>query len=135
MPLDWELVATIAISLLAVWALLIALLWAFRPRDVRLRDLLRVVPDVLRLVRGLVADASVPFGIRAALVLLLAWLVSPIDLIPEFIPVIGPLDDVVVAVLVLRYVRRRLGDTELRRRWPGTPEGYTLLTGILGTPP
>jgi uncharacterized membrane protein YkvA (DUF1232 family) len=134
-PLDWELVATIAISLLAVWALLIALLWVFRPRDVRLRDLLRVVPDVLRLVRGLVADSSVPFGIRAALVLLLAWLVSPIDLIPEFIPVIGPLDDVVVAVLVLRYVRRRLGDAELRRRWPGTPEGYTLLTGILGTPP
>jgi uncharacterized membrane protein YkvA (DUF1232 family) len=58
--------------------------------------------------------------------------VSPIDLIPEFIPVLGPLDDVIVAVLVLRYVRRRLGDDELARRWPGTADGYTLLAGVLG---
>jgi uncharacterized membrane protein YkvA (DUF1232 family) len=63
---------------------------------------------------------------------LLVWLINPIDLVPEFIPVLGPLDDVVVAVLVLRYVRRRLGDDELRRRWPGTSEGYSLLSGGLG---
>jgi uncharacterized membrane protein YkvA (DUF1232 family) len=68
---------------------------------------------------------------RIALVVLLAWLVNPIDLIPEFIPVLGPLDDVVVAIIILRYVRRRLGDDELRLRWPGTPEGYELLSGIL----
>jgi len=57
--------------------------------------------------------------------------VSPIDLIPEFVPVIGPLDDIVVAVLVLRYVRKRLGEDELRRRWPGTDDGYALLRSIL----
>jgi uncharacterized membrane protein YkvA (DUF1232 family) len=129
--MDWGIVVGIAASLVAVWLVLVALLWLFRPRDVPLRDLVRVVPDVLRLVRQLIGDRSVPFGVRAALVGLLVWLINPIDLIPEFIPVLGPLDDVVVAVLVLRYVWRRVGDDELRRRWPGTPDGYALLSRAL----
>lgn len=133
MDLSW-LVGLLA-ALLAVWALLIALLWFLRPRDVALGELVRVVPDVLRLVRRLIGDRLVPLGARAALVGLLVWLVNPIDLIPEFIPVLGPLDDVVVAVLVLRYVRRRIGDDELRARWPGTPAGFELLSGVLGRPP
>ena len=129
--MDWGIVVRIAAGLIVAWIVLVALLWIFRPRDVGLGELLRIVPDVLRLVRHLIGDRSVPFGVRAALVGLLAWLVSPIDLIPEFIPVFGPLDDVVVAVLVLRYVWRRLGDDELRRRWPGTPDGYELLSRVL----
>lgn len=129
--MDWGIVVRIAASLIAVWVLLVALLWVFRPRDVRLGELVRIVPDVLRLVRQLLGDRSVPFGVRAALVGLVAWLLNPIDLIPEFIPVLGPLDDVVVAVLVLRYVWRRLGEEELRRRWPGAPEGYALLSRVL----
>ena len=121
-------------SLLVAWLAFIALLWVVRPRDVRLAELVRVVPDVLRLIRQLIGARSAPLGVRLALLGLLAWLVNPIDLIPEFIPVLGPLDDVVVAVLVLRYVRRRLGDGELRRRWPGTSESYELLSGVLGSP-
>jgi len=122
----------LAAGLLAVWALLIAVLWVARPRDARLGELVRIVPDVVRLVRGLVTDSSVPGAARLALVGLLLWLLNPIDLIPEFIPVLGPLDDVIVAILVLRYVRRRVGDGELRRRWPGTQDGYDLLTAVLG---
>lgn len=132
--MDWGIVVRIAAGLIALWVVLVALLWIFRPRDVRLGELLRIVPDVLRLVRQLIGDGSVPFGVRASLVGLLAWLINPIDLIPEFIPVLGPLDDVVVAVLVLRYVWRRLGDEELRGRWPGTPEGYELLSRVLRNP-
>jgi uncharacterized membrane protein YkvA (DUF1232 family) len=119
------------LGLLAVWIALLLVVWLFRPRHVALRDALRIVPDLLRLVRSLIADREAPLSVRLALIFLLAWLVSPIDLIPEFVPVIGPLDDVVVAVLVLRYVRRRLGEDELRRRWPGTDAGYALLTSIL----
>jgi uncharacterized membrane protein YkvA (DUF1232 family) len=130
--MSWEVVGGIVAGLIAVWLLLLAVLWIFRPRGVQLGQLVRVVPDVLRLVRRLLGDSSVPFGVRAALVGLLAWLINPIDLVPEFIPILGPLDDVVVAVLVLRYVRHRLGDDELRRRWPGTSEGYRLLSGVLG---
>ncbi len=131
--MDWRVLASIVGGLLAVWVLLLLVLWLARPRHVSLGATLRVLPDVLRLARSLVADRSAPLGVRLALVGLALWLISPIDLVPEFLPVIGPLDDVVVAVLVLRYVRRRLGDEELRRRWPGTDEGYLLLSGILGT--
>ena len=130
--MSWGVVWGIVAGLIAVWLGLLAVLWIFRPRGVPLGQLVRVVPDVLRLVRQLLGDRSVPLGVRAALVGLLAWLINPIDLVPEFIPLLGPLDDVVVAVLVLRYVRRRLGDDELRRRWPGTSEGYSLLSGVLG---
>jgi uncharacterized membrane protein YkvA (DUF1232 family) len=129
MELGWLI--GILVGLLAVWIALLVLLWLFRPRGVPLREALRIVPDLIRLVRSLVSDRTAPLGVRLALVFLLAWLISPIDLIPEFVPVIGPLDDVVVAVLVLRYVRRRLGDDELRHRWPGTDAGYALLESIL----
>jgi uncharacterized membrane protein YkvA (DUF1232 family) len=132
LPVDLSWIAGLLLVVVGVWALLVALLWVLRPRDVALREIVRVVPDVLRLVRRLIGDRSVPLGARAALVGLLVWLLNPIDLIPEFIPVLGPLDDVIVAVLVLRYVRRRIGDDELRARWPGTPAGYELLGGVLG---
>ncbi len=131
--MDGGWILPLVASLAAVWFLLIVVLWIFRPRNARLSDAIRLVPDLLRMIRGLIADSGVPFGVRASLVALLAWLLNPIDLIPEFIPVLGPLDDVVVAVLVLRYVRRRLGDDELRRRWPGSPEGFELLNGIMGS--
>jgi uncharacterized membrane protein YkvA (DUF1232 family) len=131
--MDWRTVAVVLASVLAVWAILIGLLWLFRPRDVGLVELLRVIPDVVRLVRRLLGDGAVPISVKVALVVLLAWLISPIDLIPEFIPILGPLDDVVVAVIVLRYVRRRIGLEGLRSRWPGTPDGFALLSRIIGS--
>jgi uncharacterized membrane protein YkvA (DUF1232 family) len=124
--------AAILIALVGAWLVLVAMLWILRPRDVRVTELVRVIPDLLRLVRSLLTDRSTPLGVRLALVALLAWLVNPIDLIPEFIPVLGPLDDVIVAVLVLRYVRASLGDDELRRRWAGSDDGYDLLRTVLG---
>ena len=130
--MDPAILVGVLSGLALAWVLLVLLLWVLRPRDARLRDLVRIVPDVLRLVRHLLADRAVPGRVRVALAVLLVWLVSPIDLIPEFIPVLGPLDDVVVSVLVLRYVRRQLGEPELRRRWSGTPEGFRLLTAVLG---
>jgi uncharacterized membrane protein YkvA (DUF1232 family) len=120
---------------LGAWVLLVVGLWVARPRTVRVAEAVRLVPDVLRLVRDLLTDRSAPRGVRLALLGLLAWLINPIDLIPEFIPVLGPLDDVVVAVLVLRYVRRRLGVEELRRRWPGTPAGFDLLMWVCAGQP
>jgi uncharacterized membrane protein YkvA (DUF1232 family) len=131
--MDWHTLVGIGLGILVVWAVLIVLLFLFRPRDVPLGELLRVVPDLLRLVRDLLRDPDVPIGPKVALVVLLAWLISPIDLIPEFVPVLGPLDDAVVAVLVLRYVRRRVGLEELRSRWSGTPEGFELLTRVVGS--
>lgn len=130
MELNW--LAGLLIGLLGVWALLVMFLRVERPRDRPLAEMVRVVPDVVRLVRRLIGDRSVPAGARAALVVLLLWLLSPIDLVPEFIPVLGPLDDVIVTVIVLRHVRRRIGADALRARWPGTAAGFELLSGVIG---
>jgi uncharacterized membrane protein YkvA (DUF1232 family) len=130
--MDGRILIGIGVGVLATWAALLILLWLIRPRNVPVRELLSVVPDVLRLIRDLIADRSTPLHVRAALVGLLAWMVSPIDLIPEFIPVLGPLDDVIVAVFVLRYVQRELGQAELRRRWRGSDPAFAVLVRVLG---
>ncbi len=121
------------LGLLVLWAVLLALFWVLRPKDVAVRELLRVVPDILRLIRALVRDPAVPLDVRIVLVGLAAWIISPIDLIPEFIPVLGPLDDVVVAVVAMRYVRRRIGIDGIHARWPGTDDGFRLVVRVLGS--
>jgi len=130
--MDWRGLIPVIGGLVAVWLLFIALLWVFRPRNMRLGEAVRIVPDVLRLGRDLFRDRTTPLGVRIAIGGLVLWLLNPIDLIPEFIPILGPLDDVVVAVLVLRYARRRLGQERLRAVWRGTPDGWQLLSGVLG---
>ncbi len=127
-----EVLAAVILGLVAAWLALIVLLWLIRPRDVSAREIVRVVPDIVRLARSLIGDPSTPTGVRAALVILLVWLISPIDLIPEFIPLVGPIDDVIVTVVVLRYVRRRLGRDMLLGRWPGTADGFRVLTSLTG---
>ena len=122
----------IVVGLVGAWLLLIGVLWLLRPRDIAARDLVAFVPDLVRLVRALLTDRTVERRVRVALGFLLVWLISPIDLIPEFIPVLGPLDDVVVAVIVLRYVRRRLGTAALEQRWAGSEAGLRLLVRLVG---
>jgi uncharacterized membrane protein YkvA (DUF1232 family) len=122
----WSLVGVLA-GLLLLWLLLLGVLWATRPSDVRLRELLRLLPDLLRLVRRLAADRTLPRGIRVRLWLLLVYLALPIDLVPDFIPVLGYADDAVAVALVLRSVIRRAGPDALTRHWPGTPEGLAAL--------
>ena len=130
--MDGRVLVGILVGLVALWAALLVLFWALRPKGVPAREILAVVPDVLRLIRSIIGDRAAPLDVRVALVGLLAWIVSPIDLIPEFIPVLGPLDDVVVAVVAMRYVRRRLGVENLRERWVGTDDGFALLLRVIG---
>jgi uncharacterized membrane protein YkvA (DUF1232 family) len=122
-----------AIALLAVgWLILVAVLWMHRPSRELAGPALRLVPDLVRLVRGLVADRETPIGVRVALVGLLVYLVSPVDLIPDVLPGIGSLDDVVVTALVLRWAGRRMGIDDLRARWTGDPAGFDVLLRLLG---
>jgi uncharacterized membrane protein YkvA (DUF1232 family) len=130
MDLGW--VAGVAVALVAVWGLLLLLFWLLRPKDVPVREVVRVIPDVLRLLRALVTDGAVPLDARLVLVGLIAWIVSPIDLIPEFIPGLGPLDDVIVAIVAMRYVRRRIGIDGIRARWAGSDDGLRLLVRVIG---
>jgi uncharacterized membrane protein YkvA (DUF1232 family) len=129
---DLTLLLEIIVALVLLWAAMLFVFWLLRPRGVPVRELVRLVPDLIRLIRSVIADGHAPLDTRLVLVGLLVWIVSPIDLIPEFIPVLGPLDDVVVAIVALRYVRRRLGSDDLRQRWRGTPEGFEVLMRVIG---
>ena len=122
----------VVLAVAVLWAVLLALFWMLRPRGVPVRELIAVIPDVLRLLRSVVGDRSAPVDVRLVLIGLVAWILSPIDLIPEFIPGIGPLDDVVVAIVAFRYVRRRVGVDDLRSRWRGTDAGFELLLRVIG---
>ena len=84
--MDLDVVIGLLVSLIALWALLLLVLWLVRPKGVPARELLAIVPDALRLIRDLITDRAVPLDVRAVLVGLLIWILSPIDLIPEFIP-------------------------------------------------
>jgi uncharacterized membrane protein YkvA (DUF1232 family) len=131
--MDLTLIVGVLLALAALWVLLLALFWVLRPKGVPVREILRVIPDVLRLLRSLIADRSAPLDVRLVLLGLVAWLLSPIDLIPEFIPGLGPLDDVIVAIVAFRYVRRRVGVEDLRTRWRGSADGFALLLRVIGS--
>ncbi|WP_315093708.1 DUF1232 domain-containing protein [uncultured Cellulomonas sp.] len=131
---DWAwTIVGVAGGLLLLWLALVAALWLTRPDEVRLRDLVRLLPDVVRLLRRLAADATLPHGVRVRLWLLLGYLAMPIDLVPDVIPVIGYADDAVVVALVLRSVVRRAGPDAVLRHWPGTPDGLAALRRLTGS--
>ena len=92
-----------------LWLVLVVVLWLTKPEEARLKDLLRLLPDVLRLICRLARDRSLPRGVRVRLWLLLGYLALPFDLVPDFIPILGYADDAVVVALVLRSVIRRAG--------------------------
>jgi uncharacterized membrane protein YkvA (DUF1232 family) len=109
-----------------LWALLVAALLA-AGRGADARALARFVPDCVVLFRRLLADERIPRRRKLALVALLGYLASPIDLVPDFIPVAGQLDDVLAVVLVLRFVLRSADDDLLAEHWPGPPRALALL--------
>jgi uncharacterized membrane protein YkvA (DUF1232 family) len=130
---DLLTIAAILLALVLVWVALLVIFWVLRPKDVSIRELLGLIPDILRLLRSLIGDRDAPLDVRLVLIGLVAWIVSPIDLIPEFIPVLGPMDDVVVAIVAMRYVRRRVGAEDLRRRWAGSEAGFAMLLTVIGS--
>lgn len=106
---------------IGVWLVAILALYAFgQPRAAR--ELVTLVPNLLRLFRGLVGDPRVPRRAKILLVLGAGWLASPIDLLPEFLPVIGPLDDAIIAAVLLRYLVNQTGRAVIEEHWHGQPE-------------
>jgi uncharacterized membrane protein YkvA (DUF1232 family) len=128
----WELLIGVAVALSLLWLALLVVLLVIRPRGGLLREALRVLPDVVRLVRRLAGDRSLPRGVRVRVWLLLAYLAFPIDLVPDFIPVLGYADDAIVVTAVLRGVVRRAGLDAVRAHWPGTDDGFAAVVRLTG---
>ena len=129
-----EWVIAVVGGVLLLWLALLTALWLARPEEIRAREALRLLPDLVRLLRRLAADGSLPRGVRVRLWLLLGYLLMPIDLVPDFIPVIGYADDAVIVALALRSVTRRAGPEALERHWPGSPEGLAAVRRLAGLP-
>ena len=110
------------------WAVLILL--ARRLPEGTLKELAGFLPDCVTTVRRLRSDPSVPRRARLVIGLAGLWVLSPVDVIPEFLPVIGPLDDVVVVALALRYAARQVPPEVLFAAWPGR---RSVMERLIGT--
>lgn len=117
--------------LVGVWAVccLLMVLFAHRLPPGLLRDVAEFLPACVTTARTLRKNPAVPRRAKVALLIAVVWVVSPIDLLPEFLPVIGPLDDVVAVVLLLRYAARQIPRDDLLAAWPAEPR---LLLRVLG---
>ncbi|MEU2060956.1 DUF1232 domain-containing protein [Streptomyces sp. NPDC013455] len=128
----WDILLAVGAGLLATWlALLIALL-VIRPKGPLLAEAVRLLPDLVRLLRRLAADPALPRGVRIRIGALMVYLALPIDLIPDFLPVIGYADDAIIVACTLRSVVRRAGIDAVRAHWPGTDDGFAALARLAG---
>ena len=124
----WLRAVLVAVALMVgSWALLVLLARRLPPG--LLRDLASFVPDCVTTVRRLRHDPRVPRRAKVAIALAGLWLISPIDLVPEFLPIVGPLDDVLVVALALRYAARQVPREVLVAAWPGEPRMLERLLG------
>ena len=127
--MPWWLIALLV--LVGVYAAFLLVLVA-RGRREDAGTWLRVVPDCVVLVRRLLGDPRVPRSRKVALALLAGYLASPVDLVPDVIPVVGHLDDAILVALVLRSVVAAAGEDVVRERWPGTPASLALVLRLAG---
>jgi uncharacterized membrane protein YkvA (DUF1232 family) len=130
----YRFLSSVAAGLLLAWAALVILLLLARPKGSLVKEAMRLLPDTLGLLRRLATDRALPRSIRIRLWLLFVYLALPIDLIPDFIPVIGYADDAIIVCVVLRAVVRRAGPDAVRQNWPGTVEGLRVLWRVAGLP-
>ena len=136
--MDLPLWANVLLVLIAIW-IVVAVVLVVVGRVLLARELALLLPNLIRLFAGLLRDARVPLRAKIVLAVASVWLASPIDLIPEFIPLVGSLDDAVVAALALRFVLSTTDGAVVRENWRGDPATLErllrlVLWGGRGTP-
>ena len=119
---------------MALWLLLIAALVLLGRRE-GARELAAFVPDCVVLFKRLLHDGRVPRRAKVALALLLLYLVIPVDLVPDFIPVAGQLDDAILVAAVLAYAARSTGAELIEGLWPGSERGLRVVLAFVPKPP
>ena len=126
-----DVIISVSAALLLSWLALIVALAIRRPKGSLLKEALRLLPDLLRLLKRLTTDRTLPVGVRVRVALLFVYLALPIDIIPDFVPVLGYADDAIIVILVLRSVCRRVSVEALRAAWPGSDDGFAALQRLL----
>ena len=130
--MDWWAWTLIGLGVAAaVWLVFVTFLF-LAGRRAEARALGRFIPDCIVLVGRLVRDDRVPRRRKLLLLGAAAYLAVPIDLVPDFIPVAGQLDDVIVVALVLRYFLRSGGEPLVREHWPGPEESLRVVLKAAG---
>jgi uncharacterized membrane protein YkvA (DUF1232 family) len=104
----------------AIWVVAIIVLFLVG-RRLAARELATLLPNLVRMCRTLLRDPRVPRSSKVLVGFAVLWFISPIDLVPEFIPVLGPLDDAILAALVVRHLVKRAGREVVAEAWPGDP--------------
>jgi uncharacterized membrane protein YkvA (DUF1232 family) len=126
-----ERILVVAAAALVLWGMscLLMVLLASRLPNGLMRQVAEFLPSCVTAARALRTHPDVPRRAKVALLVAVLWVVSPIDLLPEFLPVIGPLDDVVAVILLLRFAARSIPRETLLAAWPTDP---ALLERLLG---
>jgi uncharacterized membrane protein YkvA (DUF1232 family) len=132
MPWWGDMLLSVAGAVLITWFALVIVLWRSGRGVGGLREAAKMLPDLVRLVSRLARDPDLPRTVRWSSWLVLTYLASPVDLIPDFVPVAGYADDAVVVSLVLRAVVRRAGTQALERHWPGSADGLLIVRRLAG---
>jgi uncharacterized membrane protein YkvA (DUF1232 family) len=117
----------IALGLIAALYALVVMALALAGRRTAAKEIAALLPNFVILFKGLIRDPRVPRGSKWLLAFGAAWVASPIDLLPEFLPVLGPLDDAVVVALILRHLLKKAGEDVVREHWRGEPATMDLL--------
>ena len=131
----WQVAVAVLAGLLLLWLGLVAALYLVGRRygePIGYKDVLRLLPTSFGSCDGSPLTAPFPVGCRIRLVVLAAYLILPVDLVPDFIPVVGYADDAILVALVLRSVARAAGPEALDRHWPGTPQSLTAVKRLIG---
>lgn len=124
--------AGLAYSMLAVWLALALTILIKRPDRAHIAAALRLPREIAHLTANLLRDETLPRGVRVRLWFLAAYLASPVDLIPDIIPVIGYCDDIVVTAVILRSAGRRVGYERIVAAWDGDADGLAAILRLCG---
>jgi uncharacterized membrane protein YkvA (DUF1232 family) len=124
----WALAAVTAVVALYAVAVIVLVVLG---RRCDARALASFIPDCVVLIKRLLGDRRIPPWRKMLLVPLVVYVASPVDLVPDFIPVAGQLDDAIIVALVLRAIVRVGGDDLLREHWPGSERSLAIVRGLL----
>ena len=127
-----QIIIGVVATIVVLWLAFVVALLAVRPRGMNLRETKQVVPDTVRLLRAMYRDRALSPSVRRWLRVLLVYVALPIDLIPDFVPLLGYADDVIVVAFVLRRVVRIAGPAAVERHWQGSDAGLVAVRRLAG---